>query len=204
MRSPPRLGRGARARRRVRHGQASEARTAEPSEVRRPSPAGPAAPPGRGGGAGGGGRRPGALFAARSLGRSLPRGPARAAPRTAGIVWLGGRGGRLPPTSPPGAAIGRCRAVNPAPPPRGGPAPSTRAPQQLSAAPAATDGGSPPGRPASRSAPPCAWARRLLVLRAEAVPGARRPAEGGPGPRGAGVGWGHSALGWALYAHALP
>ncbi|XDB55897.1 hypothetical protein AB1E18_009358 [Capra hircus] len=89
-----------------------------------------------------------------------------------------------PPSHPPGAAIGRCRAVNPAPPPRGRPAPSARAQQQLPAARAAAHGGSPPGRLSSRSAPPCAWARRLLILQAEALPGARWPAERGPEPRG--------------------
>ena len=107
---------------------------------------------------------------------SLPdRPPAHTAPLAAAPA---------PPSHSPGATIGRCRAVNPAPPPRGRPAPSARAPQQLPAAPAAADGGSPPGPPASPSASPCAWARRLLVLRAEALPRARWPAERGSGPRG--------------------
>lgn len=80
------------------------------------------------------------------------------------------------------------------------PAPSARAQQQLPAARAAAHGGSPPGRLSSCSAPPCAWARRLLSLQAEALPS---PLAGRarPEPRG----WGGVTVpSWVPCAHALP
>lgn len=106
-----------------------------------------------------------------------------------------------PPSSRPGPAYcshcpfsgGSCPALPPARRRHSAAAPSIQRPRPplrrtaLPAARAAAHGGSPPGRLSSCSAPPCAWARRLLSLQAEALPEpAGRPSEGLS--RGGGVG----------------